>query len=211
MPDGAVLRSAVGDRRHARKYHCSWYAPGASGGVNIDGGAAVDPETGMLYVGSQSGLSTTEVGKDPCSEHRYTQAPGPAREQLRQARRACAAAGLRATGARRWRGWRGAAAQVAPAAGGAWRRARRRSYKEASPGTSTIAGISILKPRELGGITAYNMNTGDKVWWIPNGGRHEPPTVNPSSPDAALFANVKLPMGSTGPRPAAGHQHAGRW
>ncbi len=30
---------------------CSWYAPGASGGVNIDGGAAVDPETGMLYVG----------------------------------------------------------------------------------------------------------------------------------------------------------------
>ena len=58
------------------KYHCSWYAPGASGGVNIDGGAAVDPETGMMYVGSQSGLSTTEVGKDPCSEFRYTQAGG---------------------------------------------------------------------------------------------------------------------------------------
>ena len=56
------------------KYHCSWYAPGASGGVNIDGGAAVDPETGLIYVASQSGLSTTEVGKDPCSEYSYTQA-----------------------------------------------------------------------------------------------------------------------------------------
>jgi len=56
--------------------HCSWYAPGASGGVNIDGGAAVDPETGLMYVASQSGLSTTEVGKDPCSEFRYTQAGG---------------------------------------------------------------------------------------------------------------------------------------
>ncbi len=58
------------------KYHCSWYAPGAAGGVNIDSGAAVDPETGMIYVASQSGLSTTEIGKDPCSEHRYTQASG---------------------------------------------------------------------------------------------------------------------------------------
>src|SRR5919109_2164643 len=58
------------------QYHCSWYAPGAAGGVNIDSGAAFDPETGMLYVGAQSGLSTTEVSKDPCSEHDYTQFPG---------------------------------------------------------------------------------------------------------------------------------------
>src|SRR5688572_4375688 len=55
-------------------YHCLWYAPGASGGVDIDGGAAVEPETGMMYVASQAGLSTIEVGKDPCSELRYTQA-----------------------------------------------------------------------------------------------------------------------------------------
>ena len=39
------------------QYTCSWYAPGASGGVNIDGGAAADPETGMLYVGGQSGAN----------------------------------------------------------------------------------------------------------------------------------------------------------
>src|SRR5215475_9806904 len=55
------------------KYKCSWYAPGASGGVNIDGGTAADPETGMIYVGGQSGLSTIEVQHDPCSEHRYSQ------------------------------------------------------------------------------------------------------------------------------------------
>src|SRR6185312_5722511 len=43
------------------QFECSWYAPGASGGVNIDGGTAADPETGMLYVGSQSGMGTSEV------------------------------------------------------------------------------------------------------------------------------------------------------
>ena len=39
-------------------YKCSWYAPGASGGVNIDGGTSADPETGRIYVGGQSGFST---------------------------------------------------------------------------------------------------------------------------------------------------------
>src|SRR6185437_6648998 len=55
------------------QFECSWYAPGASGGVNIDGGTAADPETGMLYVGSQSGMGTSEVRHDPCSELAYTQ------------------------------------------------------------------------------------------------------------------------------------------
>jgi hypothetical protein len=49
------------------------------------------------------------------------------------------------------------------------------SYKDASPGTSANAGISILKREELGGITAYNMNSGDKVWWIANGGQMTTP------------------------------------
>src|SRR5688500_20194012 len=51
---------------------CSWYAPGASGGANLDGGAAVDPETGMMYVAALSGLSTIQLQKDPCSEFRYS-------------------------------------------------------------------------------------------------------------------------------------------
>jgi quinoprotein glucose dehydrogenase len=88
----------------------------------------------------------------------------------------------------------GGRAAGAGAAGGGGRGggAGAASYKDASPGTTTIAGISILKVRELGGITAYNMNTGDKAWWAPNG-RMVPPQVNANSPDAALFANVKLP------------------
>ena len=159
---------------------CSWYAPGAAGGVNIDSGAAVDPETGLLYVASQSSLSTTEVVKDPCSEHRYVQGP----------RNTCGQLGAldpppgyvppaRGTGGGRGAGGtggRGGAPAPPPL-----------SYKSASPGTSAIAGISILKPRELGGITAYNMNTGDKAWWIPNGGRMTTPTPQAASPDAPMF------------------------
>ena len=48
--------------------------------------------------------------------------------------------------------------------------------------------MSILKPRELGGITAYDMNTGDKKWWVPNGNRwREQTSTDP------LFAGVNLP------------------
>src|SRR5262249_50489522 len=55
------------------KYKCSWYAPGASGGVNIDGGTAADPEKGMIYVGGPIGLGTMEVEHDPWSWHPYSQ------------------------------------------------------------------------------------------------------------------------------------------
>jgi len=45
---------------------------------------------------------------------------------------------------------------------------------------------------------AYNMNTGDKAWWIANGGTYIP-TVQANSPDAKLFEGVKLlPQGSRG-------------
>jgi quinoprotein glucose dehydrogenase len=173
-------------------YRCSWYAPGAAGGVNIDGGAAVDPETGMMYVAAQAGLSTIEVGKDPCSEHDYTQASGAG------PRNSCGllgaappppgyvapARGAGAGGRGAGRGGRGGA----PPAG----------YAAAAPGTSTLAGVSILKPGEMGGVTAYNMHTGDKAWWIANGGLYTP-TVNQTSPDAKLFEGVNLlPTSSRG-------------
>ena len=202
------------------QYKCSWYAPGASGGVNIDSGAAVDPETGLLYVGSHSVLSTTEIGKDPCSEFRYTQAsangprdscgklgaPAPPTGYVAPpppAGRGGGAGGAAAAGAAAGAG-AGAAAGAGRGAGaggagfgGGRGGAANVSYKDAEPGTTTIAGISILKQRQLGGITAYNMNTGDKAWWIPNGGQMVVPTPRATSPDAALFANVKLP-----PQPA---------
>jgi quinoprotein glucose dehydrogenase len=143
---------------------CSWYAPGASGGVNIDGGAAVDPETGMMYVAALSGLSTISLAKDPCSEFNYS-----------SPRDNCGLLGALPPPA----GYE----PPAERGGGFGGRANR----------SVLHGVSILKPKELGGITAYDMKTGDKAWWIPNGG-----TIPVTSNDP-LFAGVQLP-----PRPAGG-------
>ncbi len=57
-----------------------------------------------------------------------------------------------------------------------------------SVAVSQIGGVSILKPKEMGGITGYDMNTGDKKWWIPNGNAwREQTTTSP------LFSGVTLP------------------
>ena len=142
---------------------CSWYAPGASGGVNIDGGAAADPETGMIYVASLSGLSTIGLQKDPCSEFRYS-----------SPRDNCGLIGA-----------------LEPPPGYTPPASRGGGFEGRSSG-SVIGGVSILKPKELGGITAYDMNSGDKKWWIPNGGFAP---VRSSDP---LFAGVTLPPRAAG-------------
>ena len=151
------------------KLPCSWYAPGASGGVNIDGGAAADPETGKLYVASQSGLSTAVLAKDPCSEFRYSSVHD-----------SCGQLGALPAPA----GYKKAEGPV----GGFERRG----------GGSSIGGVSIVKPKELGGITAYDMTTGDKAWWAPNGGQLVPVTS-----EDPLFKGVKLPPAA----PTRGHAH----
>ncbi len=138
---------------------CSWYAPGASGGVNIDGGAAVDPETGLMYVAAQSGLSTMQVVKDPCSEFRYS-SPHDSCGQL----------------------------GALPPPAGYVAKSGRGGGSGRDVATSTIGGVSILKPKPLGGITAYDLNTGNKAWWSPNGGQLLPVT----SKDP-LFDGVTLP------------------
>jgi quinoprotein glucose dehydrogenase len=145
------------------QYTCSWYAPGASGGVNIDGGAAADPETGMLYVGGQSGLTTIAVAKDPCSELNYT-----------SPHNSCGLLGAAPPPA----GYTPPPPGEGRGAGGFSRVA----------GVTNIGGISILKPRELGGITAYDLKTGDKKWWVPNGNMFREQTTNDP-----LFAGVTLP------------------
>jgi glucose dehydrogenase len=144
------------------EFECSWYAPGAAGGVNIDGGPAVDPETGMMYVGAQSGLSTIEVMHDPCSEHRYS-----------QPHNSCGLLGALPT----------------PPDYHGDQTGGRGGFNASAP--TTIAGVSILKPRELGGITAYDMNTGDKKWWVPNGNRWR--DVTPVRDSLGLFNGVTLP------------------
>ena len=142
---------------------CAWYAPGASGGVNIDGGAAFDPETGMIYVASLSGLSTIALKKDPCSEFRYS-----------SPRDTCGLLG------------------ALPAPAGYSPGAARGGDFESRGNVSVIGGVSILKPKELGGITAYDMNSGDKKWWIPNGGFIPVKSADP------LFAGVTLPPRAAG-------------
>jgi len=140
-------------------YKCSWHNPGSSGGVNIDGGTTSDPETGMLYVGSQSGLSTVDVAKNPCSELRYSTPHDD-----------CGLIGALAP----------PSGYKPPASGD-----RGGGFEDSSP--TTIGGVSILKPKQLGGITAYNMNTGDKAWWAPNGTMLKVTSTSP------LFAGVSLP------------------
>jgi quinoprotein glucose dehydrogenase len=178
-----------GKGKNGPTFTCSWYSPGASGGVNIDGGAAVDPETGMIYVGGITGMSTTEVAKDPCSELDYTQAAGDG------PRISCGKIGAPepppgymppppAEGGRGGRG-RGEGARGGARGGG----------QAAAPpscggrgGVPTIGGISILKPKQMGGITAYDLRTGDKKWWMANGGLMCTPTTTDP-----MFRGVTLP------------------
>jgi len=158
------IPATTSDGKSAGGLKCSWYAPGASGGVNIDGGAAFDPETGMLYVASLSGLSTITLQKDPCSEFNYS-----------SPRDNCGLIGA-----------------LEPPAGYTPPTSRGGGF-EGRGNASMLGGVSILKPKELGGITAYDMNSGDKKWWIPNGGMIPVRSTDP------LFAGVNLP-----PRPAGG-------
>src|SRR5207237_227906 len=147
------------------QYRCSWYAPGASGGVNIDGGSTADPETGMMYVGGQTGLSTISLQKDPCSEFRYSSPHD-----------SCGLIG------------------ALPTPPGYVKQAGTQGDGFSSRGAfSQIGGVSILKPKEYGGVTAYDMNSGDKKWWTANGG------MIPVTSNDPLFAGVKLP-----PRGGAG-------
>src|SRR5688572_25771223 len=139
---------------------CSWYAPGASGGVNIDGGAAWDPETGMMYIGSQTGMSTIALQKDPCSEFRYS-----------SPRDNCGLIG----------------ALPPPPGYTPPKSGERGGGFEGRGSASTLGGVSIVKPKEYGGITAYDMNSGDKKWWAPNVG------MIPVTSNDPLFAGVTLP------------------
>lgn len=141
---------------------CSWYAPGASGGVNIDGGAAVDPETGMLYVAALTGVDAITLKKDPCSEFRYS-----------SPRDNCGLPG------------------ALPPPPGYQAPADRGGDFETRGPRPMIGGVSILKPKQLGGITGYDLNTGDKVWWTSNGGQ---PTITTKDP---LFAGITLPPGAS--------------
>jgi len=92
--------------------HC----PGANGGANIPGGAAIDPETGILYVASTK----------TCSAPRLV--PGTSVDSASNVQ------------------W----VSVGPG------------------GMPAVDGLPALKP-PYGRITAIDLNSGDHLWWIPNG------------------------------------------
>ena len=156
---------AAADGKGSTGLRCAWYAPGAAGGVNIDGGAAADPETGMLFVGGQSGMSTAQVQKDPCSEFDYSSVHD-----------SCGLPG------------------AVPAPPGYVKPSGERGGGFEGRGVgSMLGGVSIVKPKPYGGITGYNMNTGEKSWWISNGGMTKVTSRDP------IFAGVTLPdQGSRG-------------
>jgi quinoprotein glucose dehydrogenase len=145
---------SLGDGTASDGFTCSWYAPGAAGGVNIDSGTAADPETGLMYVGSQSGLSTIRVVKDPCSEFRYSSPHD-----------SCGLLG-----------------SLPPPEGYKPPARGREAGSGSRSGGTTVGGVSILK-----------VKTGDKAWWIPNGG------MVPVTSKDPLFDGVTIP-----PAPARG-------
>ena len=92
--------------------HC----PGANGGANIPGGAAIDPETGILYVASTKGCSAPRL------------VPGKSVDSLSNV-----------------------------------------EWVSVGPGSlGNVEGLPVLKP-PYGKITAIDLNTGNHLWWIPNG------------------------------------------
>lgn len=92
--------------------HC----PGANGGANIPGGAALDPESGTLYVASIKGCSAPRL------------VPG---------------------------------VSVDSASDVAW-------VSVGPGGVGGVEGLPLFKP-PYGRITAIDLNSGDHLWWIPNG------------------------------------------
>ena len=96
--------------------------PGGNGGTNIPGGAAVDPETGILYVASIRSCGA------------FSLMPGV--EQTNP--------GFQLTGK-----------TVS-------------EYVSGGRGPGRVRGLPLLKP-PYGRITAIDLNTGDHLWWIPNG------------------------------------------
>lgn len=97
--------------------HC----PGSNGGTNIPGGAAVDPETGILYVATQKACSAPNL------------VPGKEMDSDKQVGKTVM-------------DW----------------------VSGPGVGPGTVDGLPLWKP-PYSRITAIDLNTGEHLWWIPNG------------------------------------------
>ncbi len=109
-------------RDNEQGFKGSMNCPGGNGGTNIPGGAAVDPETGILYVASIKSCGT------------FSLVPGEENTQVvRQLTGKTVSA-----------------------------------FISGGRGPRRIRGLPWWKP-PYGRITAIDLNTGEHLWWIPNG------------------------------------------
>jgi quinoprotein glucose dehydrogenase len=112
----------------------AFMAPSSNGGANIPGGAAVDPETGWLYVASQHGYEVIALM--------------PAREKY--------------PNGKPWPGWGSPDGKITSL------------YVSTASGVRGPSGgkdnppLPLMKP-PYGRIVAYDMNTGNIMFNIPNG------------------------------------------
>ncbi len=149
--------------------------PSSTGGANWPGGA-LDPETNILYIFSQTLVSPIGlVPADPAkSDFGYVQgiarpnAPPTPAEQGPGAPRATAAAGAGQAGTAAGRGGRGGAAAGGEGGG-----------RGEGGGGLTVRGLSIVKP-PYGRITAIDLNKGDIVWQIAHGETADDVKNNPA-------------------------------
>jgi quinoprotein glucose dehydrogenase len=109
-------------RDNKEGYLGSFICPGFNGGTNIPGGAAVDPETGILYVASTKSCSVVSLIPGIEQTNPEMQLTGKTVSE----------------------------------------------YVSGGGGPRRIRGLPYLKP-PYGTITAIDLNTGETLWWIPNG------------------------------------------
>ena len=109
-------------RDNDQGYKGSMNCPGGNGGTNIPGGAAIDPETGILYVASIKSCGT------------FSLVPGAEND-----------------------------AEVRELTGKTVS-----EFISGGRGPRRVRGLPWWKP-PYGRITAIDLNTGEHLWWIPNG------------------------------------------
>ncbi len=125
-------------------------SPVATGGANWQGGS-YDPETGLLYVFSNSGITSMGIVKQPDPTRTMTYVSGRAS--------APGAAGGRGAGAAGRGNAPAGPGGAAPAAGGG---------DEGGGGGLSVQGLPLGKP-PYARITALDMNKGELVWQIAHG------------------------------------------
>jgi len=148
------------------QYRATAQCPSATGGTNIPGGPVMDPETGILYVQSRRACGGGRLG--PPSEPPSGASNVPAGAQPGGRGRGGAPPAAAGGGGRGGAG--GGRGGDDDGGGSVQPGSTPVDFVSASGGgLGTLdGGLPVFKP-PYGKITAIDMNTGEHLWWIPNG------------------------------------------